>query len=190
MKLFRVIAPLTVSVLVVSGCNTQPRHDTQSDAATPTWSVECPKASGETTEAEDFADLKLPCLANEKSTAVGAINKHPKLITLWASWCKPCADEAPALQKFHKQLGDKVTVLGVNTQDTQDRGKYFAEDFGWTFPSVFDKEGTVMHSQQRTALPATYLIDKNGKTVASYTKGDLTTQDLLDDAQHKLGVTH
>ena len=80
-------------------------------------------------------DLELDCLGDESRAAVGAEGK-PLMVVLWASWCVPCRDEAPEVEAFYQAHGDEVDVLGVDTADTREAARWFAEDFGMTFPSV------------------------------------------------------
>jgi thiol-disulfide isomerase/thioredoxin len=184
----RSIVAAVLAVGVLAGCTStaEPRDTTDIE---PGWAVPCAEAgSGAGGEADDFAGLSLPCLADGDEHTVAAWDDRPLLITLWASWCMPCAAEAPELQRFHTELGDQVAVLGIDTQDTRDKGRYFAEDFSWTFPSLYDERGQVLHTAGLSTLPATFLIDTDGRTVARFTQGDLTAEQLTDAAAEELGV--
>ncbi|MGH8791522.1 MAG: TlpA family protein disulfide reductase [Stackebrandtia sp.] len=175
-----------LSVALVAGC--AGGDGDAEDESAPQWSVECPDVAGDVA-AEDFADMTLPCLVGDDDYDVGAVDGRPVLITLWASWCVPCRDEAPQVQRFHEEMGDEVVVIGVATQDDEDKARYFAEDFGFTFPSVFDERGQVLHSQSLTALPATFLVDADGRTVETFAETGLTYDDLAAAASEHFGVT-
>lgn len=189
MNFTRTLACALAAIAVLAGCGIQKEaadSDGESEPAA-AWSVSCPEAE-KTATAQGFPSEPLPCLSGDASYEVAAMHSGPKLVTLWASWCKPCRDEAPELEEFHQTLGDDITVIGVNTQDSPDRGRHFAQDFGWTFPSVIDESGAVMRSQGVAALPATILIDADGRTVKTFNKGDVTAQDLVDAAETELEV--
>ena len=184
----RLLSLAAAAVLLVAGCTSAPRDPGAQTAQTPDWSVPCPEPSGEAVIAADFAGLTLPCLSGDAEVPVGAVDGKPLIITLWASWCRPCVKEMPAFQEFHEAYGDQVAVLGVDTQDTRDAGRYFAQDFGLGFPSVFDERAQVRLSQGLTALPATFFIDNSGETVAVFNEGELTTEELVDTAIEKFGL--
>ena len=86
------------------------------------------------------------------------------LVNFWASWCIPCRDEAPALEKFQKEHGGKTfTVLGIDTQDLSDDGTKFARQFELSYPQLHDGNGNTGHEFGTTGVPENYLIEPNGK---------------------------
>ena len=86
------------------------------------------------------------------------------LVNFWASWCVPCRDEAPALEKFQKEHGGKTfTVLGIDTQDLSDDGTKFARQFELSYPQLHDGNGNTGHEFGTTGVPENYLIEPNGK---------------------------
>lgn len=86
------------------------------------------------------------------------------LVNFWASWCVPCRDEAPALEKFQKEHGGKTfTVLGIDTQDLSDDGTKFAEQFELSYPQLHDGNGDTGHEFGTTGVPENYLVEPNGK---------------------------
>ena len=62
----------------------------------------------------------------------------PVLVNFWGSWCPPCKDEMPRLVAAHDEFGDRVQFLGVDIMDNREEAKLFMEEYGMTFPSVFD----------------------------------------------------
>ena len=86
------------------------------------------------------------------------------LVNFWASWCIPCRDEAPALERFQKEHGSKdFTVLGIDTQDLSDDGTQFAKQFELSYPQLHDGNGNTGHEFGTTGVPENYLIEPNGK---------------------------
>ena len=169
-------AGVVAAVLLLAGCATPTGSSSDTEPDGPSWVVDCPAAADR--QATDFTDLVLPCLGGGGDYRLGGVADRPLVIALWASWCAPCATEAEELQQFWQEHRTEVTMIGVDTQDTTDRGRYFAEDFGWTFPSVFDPDGVVLRSQGLTALPATFVVAADGSTVATFTDGSLTAERL------------
>jgi peroxiredoxin len=87
------------------------------------------------------------------------------IINLWASWCRPCRAEMPALQKVYQEYSeDGLVVLGINAtnQDTQKDAMALVEDLELTFPVLFDSDGSVSSLYRLRALPTTIFIDPDG----------------------------
>lgn len=86
------------------------------------------------------------------------------LVNFWASWCIPCRDEAPTLEKFQKEHGGKTfTILGIDTQDLSDDGTKFAKQYGLSYPQLHDGNGDTGHEFGTTGVPENYLVKPNGK---------------------------
>jgi cytochrome c biogenesis protein CcmG, thiol:disulfide interchange protein DsbE len=84
------------------------------------------------------------------------------LITFWASWCGPCAKEAPALERFSRSAAGRGRLVGVDWSDALSGAKSFVASHGWTFPVLRDAEGTVGNDYHLTGLPTTFVLDASG----------------------------
>jgi peroxiredoxin len=88
------------------------------------------------------------------------------IINVWASWCKPCQYEMPAMQEIFDKYKDKgLILLAVNNtyQDNLSDVIDFVSENRLTFPILLDTEGFVSNKYQVEALPSTFFIDKTGK---------------------------
>jgi peroxiredoxin len=88
------------------------------------------------------------------------------IINVWASWCKPCQYEMPAMQEIYEKYEDKgLILLAVNNthQDNLSDVIDFVSENRLTFPVLLDTEGFVSNKYQVQALPSTFFIDKTGK---------------------------
>jgi thiol-disulfide isomerase/thioredoxin len=150
----------------------------------PTWSVACEPG---TAPIDGIGELELDCLGDEAATAVGADGK-PLVVVLWASWCVPCRDEAPEVQAFHEAYGDQVDVLGVDTADTRDRGRWFAEEFGMTYPSVFDPDEAIRTGLAIPGLPGIAFVDADGTVAELIVEPGVTTESLAATAESAFGL--
>lgn len=96
------------------------------------------------------------------------------LLNVWATWCRPCVAEMPALQRLHEELGgDGLQVVAVSVDaplgivgsfgaaggDVQE----FVDRFGLTFTILLDPAGGIQSRYQVNALPTTYLIGRDGR---------------------------
>ena len=84
------------------------------------------------------------------------------LITFWASWCGPCAQEAPALERFSMSPAGQGRLVGVDWSDALSGAKSFIRHYSWTFPNFRDAEGTVGNDYRIADLPTTFVIDPSG----------------------------
>ena len=89
----------------------------------------------------------------------------PVLLNVWASWCAPCIDEAPALAELANEYAGKVTFVGLDVQDTISNARTFISKYGWRFPSVSDPKGEVRNGLGLLAQPVTVLYDAQGEQV-------------------------
>ncbi len=89
------------------------------------------------------------------------------LINFWASWCGPCIQEMPALDKLaqkYRPLG--VQVWGVNVENDSTAAKAYLHKVQVGFPILFDLDNSVSKAYQVDAMPTTVILDKDGKVRA------------------------
>lgn len=86
------------------------------------------------------------------------------LINVWASWCKPCEQEAPELQAFWEQYQDRgVALIGVDYVDTPSGALTYMRKFKITFPNAPDLQSSISSTLNRNmGVPETYFIDREG----------------------------
>jgi peroxiredoxin len=116
-------------------------------------------------------DGKTLSLANYKDKVV--------LVDFWATWCKPCIDGMPEVDKLHKELSAKgLVVLGVSIdQDTKKVGPFAAKK-RLSYDLVLDsKAKPTWQAFNVKAIPALFLIDKQGQIVAQW-KGKVDHKEL------------
>ncbi len=91
----------------------------------------------------------------------------PVVINFWASWCVPCRDEAPALERAWEKYKDQgLVILGVDYVDTEPEAKKFIADFKQTYPNGADLGTRISQAYRITGVPETYFIAKDGKLLA------------------------
>jgi thiol-disulfide isomerase/thioredoxin len=88
---------------------------------------------------------------------------RPALVVFWASWCGPCAREAPALERFSQSPAGRGRIVGVDWSDALTGAQSFIRRYSWTFPNVRDSEGTVGNAYRLTDLPTTFVLDARGR---------------------------
>jgi peroxiredoxin len=107
-----------------------------------------------------------------------------KLVVLdfWATWCGPCIQAMPDMQKLYKKFGSKnVVVLGINTDQggPKDRVAQIVRKNGVTFPTLLDGAGTVAGQYGVDKLPTVILLDKAGKVARFHLGGGPGKRQIL-----------
>ena len=104
--------------------------------------------------------------AADGSVALDELRGTPIVLNFWASWCGPCKDEAPALDRaWRRAQRDGVLVLGINVQDSRSNARDFLRRFDVPYPSLRDTGPKVTRAYGVTGLPETLFIDGGGRVV-------------------------
>ena len=108
---------------------------------------------------------------------LASLQGKPVVVNFWASWCIPCKDEAPALQKtFEKYRSQGLVVLGVDAQDFRQDARRFMKRFGVTYPVVYDGSGSTLGKWGVTGFPETFFIDRRGRLVGERIQGSIDAE--------------
>ena len=127
------------------------------------------------TPAEDFqlVDLK------GKTQSLNDYRGKVVLLNFWATWCKPCTTEMPAMQASYDKLADKgFVVLAVNELEDDAKVREHIRQFGHTFPVLMDRDNKVANQFGVYGLPVSFFIDERG-VVREYIKGGLLTEQKI-----------
>ena len=130
------------------------------------------------TAAEDFrlADL------DGKQQSLSQYRGKVVLVNFWATWCKPCTTEMPAMQAMYDKLRDKgFVVLAVNELEDEAKVRDHIKQHGHTFPVLMDRDNKVANQFGVFGLPVSVFIDEKG-VVQEYIKGGLLTEQVILDA--------
>ncbi|MEW6736131.1 MAG: redoxin domain-containing protein [Acidobacteriota bacterium] len=111
-------------------------------------------------------------LKNPQGEIVRLSDLRGKVVVLdwWGSWCPPCRQELPHIQKLYESYKDKgVVVIGMNweqpgpsSQDRINTAKKFIAENKYTFPVVFDHDMQAGEKYQVDGFPTVFVIDRNG----------------------------
>jgi len=85
------------------------------------------------------------------------------LINFWATWCPPCKEEIPVIEKAYQAHRDEgFMVLGINDGEALEVVQAFAGELGITYPLLIDRRGDVAAQYRRRGLPLTVIVDRDG----------------------------
>ena len=98
------------------------------------------------------------------------------LIDFWATWCGPCIAELPNVQKAYQKHHDKgFDIIGISLDQDKEKLTSFIKEKQMPWPQYFDGKGwqnKLAGKYGVTSIPATYLLDKEGKIIAKGLRGD------------------
>jgi cytochrome c biogenesis protein CcmG/thiol:disulfide interchange protein DsbE len=121
----------------------------------------------------------LPVLDGAGKQSLGALRGKVVVLNFWASWCGPCENEAPVLERAQRKLaGSGGTVLGVTYKDDADSSREFVKKYKITYPSLRDDRLDLAPKYGTTKLPETFVLDKAGHVVAM-SRGEVSQDFLL-----------
>jgi peroxiredoxin len=130
------------------------------------------------TAAEDFRLVDLEGRQQSLSQYRGKV----VLVNFWATWCKPCTTEMPAMQATYDKLREKgFVVLAVNELEDEAKVREHIKQHGHTFPVLMDRDNKVANQFGVFGLPVSVFIDEKG-VVQEYIKGGLLTEQVILDA--------
>ena len=85
------------------------------------------------------------------------------VINFWATWCPPCRDELPSLERLREALrGRPIEVLTVNVAEGETRVKRFLADIALRLPVLLDRNAETQRAWKVRGLPATFILDGEG----------------------------
>jgi len=121
----------------------------------------------------------LPMLAGGGRRSLADFRGRVVVLNVFASWCVPCATEAPALEREQRSLSAQgATVLGVTYNDNAEDAARFARRLGLSYPILRDPDGRVAGPLSVHGVPETFVIDRRGR-IAAIRRGAIDREFLL-----------
>lgn len=123
-----------------------------------------------------------------KTKSLSQYRGHVVLLNFWATWCKPCTKEMPAMQAAYDELKDQgLVVLAVNELEDLDRVREHISEHGHTFPVLLDHDNRIANMYGVVGLPVTVFIDETGR-IQEYIRGGLLTTELIHQTVARLAM--
>jgi cytochrome c biogenesis protein CcmG/thiol:disulfide interchange protein DsbE len=102
-----------------------------------------------------------------RGVTIASLRGGPAVVNFWASWCTPCRQEAPQLERFVRTSGRRASVVGVDWNDNAKSARAFVEENRLTYPVLRDASGEVGSSYGLSGLPTTFILDPSGQIAAT-----------------------
>jgi cytochrome c biogenesis protein CcmG, thiol:disulfide interchange protein DsbE len=130
-------------------------------------------------------DFSLPALDGDGDVRLADFRGRPVIVNFWASWCNPCREEFPLLQRARREhRADRLAVIGVTYRDIPDDSRDFVSQMRATWPQAVDDDRAVAKAFGVRSIPLTFFVRADG-TIAARVFG-FTTEAALADPLAKL----
>jgi cytochrome c biogenesis protein CcmG/thiol:disulfide interchange protein DsbE len=110
---------------------------------------------------------------------LASLRGKPALVNFWASWCAPCKQEAPELERLARSRHGQARLVGVDWNDTTANATAFVRQQGLTYPILRDGSSEVGRRFGLTGLPTTFVLDSHGR-IAEVLLGPQTESSLRE----------
>ena len=126
------------------------------------------ETSSKSVDGEPAPEISLPPLEGGEERSLDDWRGQVVVLNYWASWCEPCREESPLLERWHQRISKRnATVLGVDVLDVTSDAQDFIEEYGLTYPHLKDKDGSTQEDFGIVAYPETFVIDRDGRIAAT-----------------------
>jgi peroxiredoxin len=114
-------------------------------------------------------DFTLSTSGDNRRVSLTDYSGQVVLVNFWATWCKPCEDEMPAMERLYQQMAPLgFELLAVSVDQDQELVSAFVERQALTFPILLDSEQVVTGVYQTMGFPESLLLDRRGRIVERY----------------------
>jgi cytochrome c biogenesis protein CcmG/thiol:disulfide interchange protein DsbE len=121
-----------------------------------------------------------------KTVSLSDLRGKVVVINFWASWCAPCRDEAPDLQRTWERYQERgVVFLGIAYTDTERNALAFVKQSGATYPNGLDIGTRISARYRIQGVPETFIIDRDGNVV-EFVMAPLTEVELSASLERAL----
>lgn len=160
---------VVVGLVFAVGCTNAGQSKNQSDLnrATNYPMPECPESDQSVTTTEtDLPAMQFPCLGQDGYVNLAGLpTGKPLIVSLWASWCLICEDDAPAFIAAKNKFKN-LNLIGINYQDKETAAITSAAKWKLPFASIVDSDSSLQSFYQITGLPVTLVYDEKGILLA------------------------
>lgn len=125
-----------------------------------------------------------------RTVSLSSLKGKVVLLNFWATWCPPCREEMPALNKLYKEYKDKgLVVIAVSTDRKAEYVKDYLGKYPVNFPVLMDPDIKVSRQYRVFSMPTSFLLDKNGIIIKRYLgEEDWNSPEIRNTIKTALGI--
>lgn len=113
--------------------------------------------------------FELPLAGGGSSLSLEQLRGKVVLLNFWATWCKPCEDEMPAMERLYRSLaGTDFELVAVSVDEDQTAVVSFVKRLGLSFPVLWDSTQSVTAAYQTFRFPESLLVGRDGVVLERY----------------------
>ncbi|WP_010095681.1 TlpA family protein disulfide reductase [Ornithinibacillus scapharcae] len=127
-------------------------------------------------------DFELPLL-NGETVKLSDLKGEKVLINFWATWCPPCKEEMPEMQKFHEEYGDEINIIAINitgSERNKEAVQNFIDKYNYTFPVALDMDNKITDEYMAVTIPTSYFIGTDGVIQVDQKRGPMTYDFMVE----------
>lgn len=129
-------------------------------------------------------DFELKDINTGQLVKLSELRGRPVWVNFWATWCPPCAEEMPEMQKLYDQYRHSdLALLGVDVQESETSVRNFTTNGNFTWTFLLDTDGSVVDRYMVGGLPTHFFIDKTGTIRAIYAGALSPTSGMSHDTK-------
>lgn len=172
----KLAVPLVLVLVLAAGCKRGEKGLADSDGKPDPETATAATATGTEVGAAmpDYSAMNLDGTKFDLASRRGKV----VLLNVWATWCGPCREEIPELQRIHDAYAPRgFEVVGVSVDESGvESVKQFVDEFDMRYPVAIDPQGNIANLFQTSMLPTSVLVDRSGriawKRIGLITKND------------------
>ena len=99
-----------------------------------------------------------------KMVSLSNYQGHVVLVNIWATWCLPCVDEMPSMERLYQELKDEnfeIVAISIDAMGAEAVAPFMKKN-KLSFAALLDPEGTIKSAYQTTGVPESFIINKRG----------------------------
>ena len=142
------------------------------------WKLAEPDGQRASGRAPEFT---LKRLDGQGDMSLASLRGKAVVVNFWASWCRPCRDEAPLLDETYRKYRRRgLVIVGVAVRDFSEDSRRFARRYGMTYPIVKADGNRIERDYGITGVPETFFVDREGNLVGDPIAGPVDASDEIE----------
>jgi thiol-disulfide isomerase/thioredoxin len=111
-------------------------------------------------------------LVDGRTIALSSLKGKVVFLNFWATWCPPCRAEMPSMEVLYRRFHDQgLEFLAVDIMENSKDVSAFLSEYKLSFPAALDPSGSISNNYGIQAIPATFIVDRDGKIILSTVGG-------------------